>query len=187
MNFINDKNNITMGFGKNLAKGFVRSAVNQVGRDGGKVISNQLYGDAHSSPHRSVNGSCGQPQLGILEEKYLRTERASIPSNARVAFCVLLALMFNLFGALVLLISGYSRWKSRYTIKGWNVYSVPTYAPDNRYRDGVRYEGDVMRREPVVLEADEWEVERNTIVARIYLAAGVCIILFLIAVMNFAK
>ena len=176
-----------MGFGKNLAKGFVRSAVNQVGRDGGKVISNQLYGDAHSSPHRSVNGSCGQPQLGILEEKYLRTERASIPSNARVAFCVLLALMFNLFGALVLLISGYSRWKSRYTIKGWNVYSVPTYAPDNRYRDGVRYEGDVMRREPVVLEADEWEVERNTIVARIYLAAGVCIILFLIAVMNFAK
>ena len=44
-----------------------------------------------------------------------------------------------------------------------------------------------MRREPVVLEADEWEVERNTTVARIYLASGVCIILFLIALMNFAK
>lgn len=176
-----------MGFGKNLVKGFVRSAINQVGRDGGKVISNQLYGDAHSSPHRSVNSSAGQPQSGMLEEKYLRTERASIPSNARICVYVLLALMFNLFGALVLLISGYSRWKSRYTIKGWNVYSTPTYARDNRYRDGVHYEGDVMRREPVILEADEWEVERNTTVARIYLAAGVCIILFLIAVMNFAK
>ena len=176
-----------MGFGKNLAKGFVRSAINQVGRDGGKVISNQLYGDAHSVPHRSVNGSCGQPQSNRLEEIYLRTERASAPSNARVAFCVLLACMFNIFGALVLLISGYSRWKSRYTVKGWNVYSTPAYARDNRYRDGVRYEGDVLRREPVMLEADEWEVERNTTVARIYLAAGVCIILFFIVLMNFAK
>lgn len=176
-----------MGFGKNLVKGFVRSAVNQVGRDGGKVISNQLYGDAHSVPHRSVNGSGGQPQLDILEEKYLRTERASIPSNARVSLCVLLAFMFNVFGALVLIISGYSRWKSRYTVKGWNVYSVPTYARDNRYRDGMRYEGDVLRRKPVMLEADEWEVERNTTVARIYLAAGVCIILLIIVALNFAK
>lgn len=30
-------------FAKELAKGFVRSAVNQVGRDGGRVISNNLY------------------------------------------------------------------------------------------------------------------------------------------------
>ena len=93
MNFINDKNNITMGFGKNLAKGFVRSAVNQVGRDGGKVISNKLYGDAHSVPHRSVNGSGGQSQSVGLEEIYLRTERASAPSNARVVFCVFLAFL----------------------------------------------------------------------------------------------
>lgn len=176
-----------MGFGKNLAKGFVRSAVNQVGRDGGKVISNQLYGDAHSVPHRSVNGSGGQSQMVGSADNYIRTERTSIPSNARVFFCVLLACMFNIFGALVLLISGYSRWKSRYTVKGWNVYSTPTYARDNRYRDGVLYEGDVLRREPVMLEADEWEVERNTTVARIYLAAGVCIILFVIVLLNFAK
>ena len=33
-----------MSFVKNLAKGFVRSAVNQVGRDGGRVISNSIYG-----------------------------------------------------------------------------------------------------------------------------------------------
>ncbi|MRJ08902.1 hypothetical protein EDL99_08505 [Ornithobacterium rhinotracheale] len=35
-----------------LAKGFVRSAVNQVGRDGGKVISNSIYGDKHANPIR---------------------------------------------------------------------------------------------------------------------------------------
>lgn len=33
---------------------FVRSAVRQVGRDGGKIISNKIYGDAHSTPVRNV-------------------------------------------------------------------------------------------------------------------------------------
>ena len=44
-----------------LAKGFVRSAVNQVGRDAGRVVSNQIYGDAHSIPHRNVSsGGAGR-------------------------------------------------------------------------------------------------------------------------------
>lgn len=38
-----------------LAKGFIRSAVNQVGRDAGRVVSNNIYGDAHSIPHRNVS------------------------------------------------------------------------------------------------------------------------------------
>ena len=33
-----------------LIKGFFRSAVNQVGRDGGKVISNKVYGNKHRTP-----------------------------------------------------------------------------------------------------------------------------------------
>ena len=51
-----------MSFLKNLAKGFIRSGVNQVGRDGGRVISNQVYGDKHSIPIRNV----GQAQSGAL-------------------------------------------------------------------------------------------------------------------------
>lgn len=39
-----------MGFISNLFKGFVRSAVNQVGRDGGRVISNNVYKNKHSTP-----------------------------------------------------------------------------------------------------------------------------------------
>ena len=35
-----------------LLKGFFRSAVNQVGRDGGKVISNEIYKGKHSTPYR---------------------------------------------------------------------------------------------------------------------------------------
>lgn len=44
-------------FLNNLAKGFVRSAVNQVGRDGGRVISNKIYGDRHSIPIRNTQNS----------------------------------------------------------------------------------------------------------------------------------
>lgn len=41
-------------FIKQLGKGFVRSTVNQIGRDTGKVISNQIYGDKHATPIRKV-------------------------------------------------------------------------------------------------------------------------------------
>ena len=41
-------------FLSDLGKGFVRSAVNQVGRDGGRVISNSVYGDAHAMPIRGI-------------------------------------------------------------------------------------------------------------------------------------
>lgn len=44
-----------MGFLGDLGKGFIRSAVNQVGRDTGKVFSNNIYGDAHATPIRNVN------------------------------------------------------------------------------------------------------------------------------------
>lgn len=46
-----------MSFLQELGKGFIRSAVNQVGRDGGKVISNHIYGDAHATPIRHVGQS----------------------------------------------------------------------------------------------------------------------------------
>ena len=39
-----------MNFLIQLLKGFIRSGVNQVGRDGGKVVSNKVYGDKHSTP-----------------------------------------------------------------------------------------------------------------------------------------
>lgn len=48
-----------MSFLGNLAKGFVRSTVNQVGRDTGRVISNKIYGEKHSTPVRGIVYSDG--------------------------------------------------------------------------------------------------------------------------------
>lgn len=44
-------------FLNSLFKGFIRSAVNQVGRDGGRVVSNKVYIDKHSIPIRNVTGN----------------------------------------------------------------------------------------------------------------------------------
>ena len=42
---------------KSYGEKFISSTVNQVGRDLGKVISNQLFGDAHSTPVRHVKSN----------------------------------------------------------------------------------------------------------------------------------
>lgn len=44
-----------MSFILQLLKGFIRSGVNQVGRDGGKVISKKLYGTSHSTSIEIMN------------------------------------------------------------------------------------------------------------------------------------
>jgi hypothetical protein len=46
---------------KNLLNTFIRSAVRQVGRDAGKVVSNKAFGDAHSTPIRMVRSADTSP------------------------------------------------------------------------------------------------------------------------------
>jgi hypothetical protein len=42
---------------RSLGEVFIRSMVRQVGRDAGKVVSNQAFGDAHSTPIRMVKSA----------------------------------------------------------------------------------------------------------------------------------
>lgn len=44
-----------MGFLEQLFKGFFRSAVNQVGKDGGRIISNKIYNGNNSIPFRKLS------------------------------------------------------------------------------------------------------------------------------------
>lgn len=62
-------------FTEDLAKGFIRSAVNQVGRDGGKVISNSIYGNAHSTPIRGIG------KIHITNFSMNQPMRSSPPKN----------------------------------------------------------------------------------------------------------
>lgn len=59
----------------NLAKTFIRSVVRQVGRDSGKVISNKVFGDAHSTPIRMVRNVDTSP---LTSDKGRRKYRHSL-------------------------------------------------------------------------------------------------------------
>lgn len=79
-------------FAKQLAKGFVRSAVNQVGRDGGKVISNKVYGDRHSKPVRVV----GNNQYENSDGSPLNFEWVGEPEKVSIVDVVFLKSIFGL-------------------------------------------------------------------------------------------
>lgn len=55
---------------QSLLEKFVSSAVRQVGKDTGKVISNSLYGDAHSTPVRHIRSE--QPKPTPLKPKTVK-------------------------------------------------------------------------------------------------------------------
>lgn len=51
-----------MSFLNSLIKGFVRSAVNQVGRDAGRVVSNRTMKGRHAIPHTRVPSQVAFPE-----------------------------------------------------------------------------------------------------------------------------
>ena len=163
-------------FINDLAKGFVRSAVNQVGRDAGRVVSNNIYGDAHSIPHRNVSaGAAGRvSSVGKVEDE----ETVIIePSEGKaIARCVV-ALFFNFLGAIILLVVGYRKLKNKYVASAWLYESQAVYVADGRYKTGERYDGHQLSRRKIEVPADEFMIEKNEKIAKIYLYAGFAILI----------
>ena len=154
-----------------LAKGFVRSAVNQMGRDAGRVVSNQLYGDAHSTPHRNVSaGGAGRiTGVGKVEDEGIQP---IVPSVGAAWFWGFFGLVFSIIGGIILLIVGYRKLKRKYTAYGWQYESRAVYVADGRYKRGERYDGHQLSRRRVEIEADDYIIARNEKIAKIYLYFG---------------
>ncbi len=123
-----------------LTKGFIRSAVNQVGRDGGRVISNQIYGDAHSTPIRkssnvpntsSVKETPESITIDVGKTEYDAVISKELPLWIVAIFCTCgLASIIAFFKGL-----HYYR-KKCVTYKRYEVEQVPIY--DKRYKSGIR-------------------------------------------------
>lgn len=165
-----------------LAKGFVRSAVNQVGRDAGRVVSNQLYGDAHSTPHRNVSaGGAGRvSSVGQVEDEGIQP---IVPSVCVAWIWGFVGFLFSIIGGVILLIVGYRKLKRKYTAYGWQYESRAVYVADGRYKRGERYDGHQLSRRRVEIEADEYIIARNEKIAKIYLYFGFAAVLGYILVM----
>lgn len=165
-----------------LAKGFVRSAVNQVGRDAGRVVSNNIYGDAHSIPHRNVSaGGAGRvSSVGKVEDDGIQP---IVPSVGAAWFLGFFGLVFSIIGGVILLIVGYRKLKNKHTAYGWQYESRAVYVADGRYKRGERYDGHQMSRRKVEIEADDYIMARNEKIAKIYLYFGFAAVLGYILVM----
>lgn len=128
-------------FLNSLGKGFIRSAVNQVGRDYGKTISNQIFGDAHATPVRVVKTdrsnilwAPGQPN----KENEIEYHKQDI-INWQDIVCLILSPLMVLVGPFL-----YGIFTLVYLFKGSTAFVVytnePRRIPDRRYSVGYRIE-----------------------------------------------
>jgi len=140
-----------MSFIQNLAKGFVRSAVNQVGRDGGKVISNKVYKDSHSTPIRVVGSSnteINSEPADYSSSVNSREDFKEAGYKAELLESNVVLYFFMFIGGGILPIVGPFYWFylafrnlfKKHT-RFYHFIEKPVYVQDKRYKTGQRLDG----------------------------------------------
>lgn len=136
-----------------LGKGFVRSAVNQVGRDYGKTISNQVFGDAHATPVRMVRMEKGY--IAHRTDGYVQDDGTmDIPYHKQEVFnwqdivCLILSPIVVILGPLF-----YGGYAAYYLFKNSTTFIVwsdcPKRIADRRYKCGYRLEEQGIHKERI--------------------------------------
>jgi hypothetical protein len=119
-------------FGIQLAEGFVRSTVNQVGRQTGNVIANNIYGDAHSTPFKIITEA--------NKNVYL-TEPIEEPTEYQFdkPIYVLWFLLYFIFWPIPFIYGIYLYFSKK--VNCYNFSTHEAYVEDRRYKTGVRSVG----------------------------------------------
>lgn len=169
-------------FAKNLAKGFVRSAVNQVGRDGGRVISNKLYNNQNYMPIQNVNGT---PQMGNPIDSFRDDTMPNAVVKNKLGTGTIILIIIGLLaipiGPIAVMIYGIARYLKNTTKIEWTERQSQ-YVQDRRYKEGRRYIGDVSVTKTNVIPADDFsksEYRRQGII--IMVASGAFLLLGIIS------
>lgn len=173
-----------MGFLNKLGKSFIRSAVNQVGRDSGKVVSNKIFGDKHATAVKVSSVTKSMESDGSLNHM---ADRSTLLSNGYnpdteqpnliYAFLVLIgASIFPILGPLYYLLIG-AQHLMRHSTKFYKVVKEEVYVTDKRYKDGQRLDGytDVRKEHehPVKASASERMIYRTRGIICIILFCGI--------------
>lgn len=139
-----------MSFAKNLAKGFVRSAVNQVGRDGGRVISTSIYDGRNYVPVSNVaqtnthQHNPSTPAGAVITNKPL--------STGKIILFVILSLFLFPIGSIGVAIFGLVKYLDKNAKMEW-AETVPQYTQDRRYKTNQRYIGDAVVKHKITVAA----------------------------------
>lgn len=163
----------------NLFKTFIRSAVSQVGRDSGKVVSNKIYGDKHASPVKvTSSNTISKEQKGdiVVYANFTPDQAKTIRDNFKlqskglgwawllvpvVALIPFLSPLLFLFGA----IAFFSYNESNY----FRFKEVPNIVPDNRYKSGERQDGNKTIIEQYIIPANSEEKKPYMITGFLFL------------------
>jgi hypothetical protein len=138
-----------MGFLENLTKGFIRSAVNQVGRDGGKVISNKVYANGHSTPIRGIaQDGAHFDSLASTSEVVTREDLISSGYKADFLESGIFTYILVFIGSVLFPVLGPIYWLYlarknflKKNVKFYTVQQKQNYIRDRRFKTGVRPEG----------------------------------------------
>lgn len=132
-----------MSFAKNLAKGFIRAAVNQVGRDGGRVISNSIYNGRNYVPISNVTPPA-QPQSNSQIEVGDGAVITNKPlSSGKIVLFLLISLLIFPIGTIGVIIYGLQKYFDKSANMEWSEV-VPQYAQDRRYKTKSRFIGNAI-------------------------------------------
>lgn len=129
-----------MGFLSNLPKEFIKSTVRQVGRDGGKVISNKIYKGEHGTPIYNSGRNSGMTTNQVVDISEIDMNiQPKIKGGGIVP--VLKGLLFQVIpivGQIAVLIKGLSYLGKKTT----KIYAtVPNKVTDRRHKGGYRIDG----------------------------------------------
>lgn len=186
-----------MGFLNDLGKGFIRSAVNQVGRDTGKVISNTIYGDAHATPIRNVGISSSGTYFDTTTSQQLAPEQLlqyaasdgwtpehsayTWPQRCSLMFFAILIGILPMIFPMCLVIPlvpiyiiyrGVKQMRKTQTIYTKTVF-VPAFKADKRYKGGIRPDGTIETKASILLNSTEEDKAIHTRIGWSYIACAV--------------
>lgn len=186
-----------MGFIQELGKGFIRSAVNQVGRDTGKIISNKIYGDAHATPIRNVGQSTSgiyfdtntNQQLTLEQVLQYANSDGWIPEYSSYTWAQRFWLMviaviigsflfpFSLTIPLVpiyLIYLGIKHINKKHTTYIKNV-DAPTYKSDRRYKGGVKFDGMTSQKISISLNSTKEDKKKHNSLGFSYILCAIAL------------
>jgi hypothetical protein len=168
----------------NLPKELVRSAVRQVGRDGGKVISNKIYKGKHGTPIYNSGQNDGGTSKKIVDVSEIDMSIQPPVKGGGIIPVLkgLLCQVIPILGHVTVLVRGLIYLNQKTT----NIYaSVPNKVADRRYKEGYRIDGYSIVETKAVRNLQPYELKKIKGRGISYIASLILGILIVFSLANF--
>jgi hypothetical protein len=128
-----------------------------VGRDSGKVVSNNVFGNSHSTPINTFSN--------VLEENIVSNERIVENSDLikkkeypllKIFYALILSVFFPIIGSFIVLYRAFVNLNAK-KMTMYRIQNQGVYSSDKRYSSGQMYVGNTTVKIPVQIDITEQE------------------------------